>query len=102
MFWSPHLLGRDPRSWREPLEFRPERFFGTGTTAPSHAWMPFGAGACQCMGFGLALMQCTIVLARLAQRLDISHELESMPSPRGGITMHPDGGVPVSLCSVLF
>jgi cytochrome P450 len=60
--WSPYLTGRDPTCWRDPERFDPERHLDGGDGAPAElAWLPFGRGPRSCIGFGLALMQLTLI-----------------------------------------
>ena len=43
--WSPHLAGRDPNTWTDPLRFHPDRHLQltpAQKTATEQAWVPFG------------------------------------------------------------
>ncbi len=97
VLYSPYLLGRDPASWAEPLAFRPDRFLDPETPVLQDAWVPFGSGPRQCIGFGLAMMQLATVLARCAQRITFAPVTGPVPRPVGAITSHPEGGVPVAI-----
>jgi cytochrome P450 len=98
ILWSAHLAGRDPRAWTDPLRFDPDRFL-----APSHekgeladiAWVPFGRGARNCIGFALAQMELTLIIARVAQRLDVSTTSTQIPRPIGMVVNRPAGGAPM-------
>ena len=98
ILWSAHLAGRDPRAWAAPLRFDPDRFL-----APSDdqraladiAWMPFGRGARNCIGFALAQMELTLIVARIAQRLDITSTASEIPRPVGMVVNRPAGGAPM-------
>jgi cytochrome P450 len=46
-------------------------------------------------GFALAQMELTLILARLAQRLDISPTSTVVPEPVGLIVSQPTGGAPM-------
>lgn len=73
--WSPHLAGRDPRSWPDPLRFDPDRHLDPTLEQAAHAkmaWVPFGGGSRNCIGFALAQIELTLVVARLAQRLHVA------------------------------
>jgi cytochrome P450 len=91
---SPFLLHRHPAHWREPEVFLPERF---ERAESPHAFLPFGAGPRTCIGRNLALQQsllvCTLALCRL--RLVAQREVELPTSP--GLTLRPQGGLPVQL-----
>ncbi len=96
--WSAHLAGRDPDSWPDPLRFDPDRFLDLTPeqrTAADAAWVPFGHGARNCIGFALAQMELTLILARLAQRVDLTPTTDTIPEPTGMVVNQPTGGVPM-------
>ncbi|KAK9081616.1 LOW QUALITY PROTEIN: hypothetical protein Syun_031399 [Stephania yunnanensis] len=57
-------IGRDPVSWNEPNEFRPERFVDKVVDVKGHHFelLPFGAGRRMCPGYllGLKVIQSTL------------------------------------------
>ncbi|MCZ7537103.1 MAG: cytochrome P450 [Acidimicrobiia bacterium] len=97
ILWSAYLAGRDATAWTDPLEFRPDRFVEATAEQKSLAdisWVPFGRGARNCIGFALAQMELTLIVARLAQRLSIS-ATGPVPPPRGMVVNRPEGGAPM-------
>ena len=96
VMYSPYLLGRDARSWDDPLEFRPARFEGKAVADARNdpAWAPFGRGTRSCIGFALAQMEMTLIPSRLAQRLDIELVGAEIPKPCGIVVSRPAGGLP--------
>ncbi len=93
--WSPHLAGRDPDSWTDPLRFDPDRFVNMTPDqklASDQAWVPFGRGPHMCIGFALAQMELTLVIARLAQRLHLTPTSTEIPHPVGMVVNRPTGG----------
>lgn len=98
ILWSAHLAGRDPRAWREPLRFDPDRFLARSDDQKALAdiaWVPFGRGARNCIGFALAQMELTLIIARIAQRLDIASIASEIPRPVGMVVNRPAGGAPM-------
>ncbi len=95
--WSPHLAGRDPSAWPNPLLFDPDRFTDLTKEQKAisdRAWIPFGRGPHMCVGFGLAQMELTLIIARLAQRLDLVPMSNETPRPIGMVVNRPLGGEP--------
>jgi cytochrome P450 len=100
ILWSPYLTGRDPDAWTDPLRFDPDRWL-TETDEQKqladHAWAPFGGGARNCIGFALAQMELTIMLARCAQRFEITPAGTVEPKPVGMVVNRPMGGAPMKV-----
>lgn len=93
--WSPYLAGRDPAHWVEPLRFDPDRFANLTPEQKmlsDQAWLPFGRGPHSCLGFALAQMELTLIVARLAQRVDVTAENSDLPRPLGLVVNRPEGG----------
>ena len=98
VLWSAYLSGRDPSAWTDPLRFDPDRFVDLTDeqrTIADHAWVPFGRGARNCIGFALAQMELTLIISRLAQRLDVHPTQPEMPRPVGMVVNRPSGGTPM-------
>jgi cytochrome P450 len=98
VLWSAYLVGRNPGAWADPLRFNPDRFVALDDTqkiASNQGWIPFGGGARNCIGFALAQMELTIILARFAQRLDLTATSHDIPRPQGMVVNRPVGGVPL-------
>ena len=61
---------RNPRFWREPEAFRPERWSNGETEGlPRGAYFPFGGGNRICIGESFAWTEAVLVLAALARRI---------------------------------
>lgn len=98
VLWSAHLAGRDPDAWTDPLTFDPDRFVDVAPEQKALAdiaWVPFGRGARNCIGFALAQMELTLIIARLAQRLDLEPVTRTLPRPVGMVVNRPSGGAPM-------
>jgi len=97
ILWSAHLSGRDPDVWDDPLRFNPDRFHNMTEdqqAGADAAWVPFGGGRRNCIGFALAQMELTLLIARFAQRLDVTPPATGKPGPVGMVVNRPQGGVP--------
>ena len=94
---APQIVAhRDPRFWEDPLRFDPERFTEENKSRrPRFCYFPFGAGARQCIGEGLAWMEGVLILASVANRWKLSlpagapQKLPLWPA----ISLRPKGGV---------
>ena len=50
-----------------------------------------------CIGFALAQMELTLMIARFAQRLDLTATADEVPKPRGTVVNRPIGGAPFTV-----
>lgn len=107
--WSPHLAGRDPRCWPDPLHFDPDRHLALTdeqAALAKMAWVPFGGGSRNCIGFALAQIELTLTVARLAQRLRLTPDVDDRRpgSARTGVPRptrrsRPSGGARLNVSS---
>jgi cytochrome P450 len=67
VLYSIYLTHRDPRYWRSPANFIPERFASEQARQP-YTFLPFGGGARNCIGMVFAQVEAKIVLARILQQ----------------------------------
>jgi cytochrome P450 len=90
---SQYLVHRDPRWFEDPLAFRPERFAREAARPAPWTYFPFGGGKRACIGRSFALLEGVLVLATLAQEVelevDLARPLELLPQ----MTLRPRGGV---------
>ncbi|XP_047330749.1 flavonoid 3'-monooxygenase-like [Impatiens glandulifera] len=69
-------ISRDPKSWADPLEFKPERFLPGGEKSNADIRgndfevIPFGAGRRICAGMSLGLRMVQILTASLVHAFD--------------------------------
>lgn len=89
------LAQHNPAVWKDPEEFRPERF-GPGGEYEQHAkiglvWAPFGSGARQCIGMNFSLAEQRVVLAMLLRKFTWSLPEDSIH--RGHIVFAPGIGL---------
>ena len=98
--WSPYLAGRDPNTWTDPDDFDPDRYLtltDEQKAATDRAWMPFGRGPHMCLGYALAQMELVLMIARFAQRLDLTPTSRVVPDPKGMVVNRPVGGAPFTV-----
>ncbi len=92
---SQWVLHRDPRYWTEPETFAPERFAGGSAPVPSHCYLPFGGGDRVCIGQHLAILEATLALAMIVQRLQLSVVPGTTVRPQALVTLRPENGMPM-------
>ena len=92
------VLHRDPRWWREPRRFLPERWLdGLEERLPRYAYIPFGGGPRICIGNRFAMLEAVLILATVAQRFRLRTTAPEPPVPFTSITLRPATGVPVRI-----
>jgi cytochrome P450 len=84
-FW---LLHRDPDRWHAPDSFDPSRFL-SGAQPGRFDYLPFGIGPHVCIGAQLALLEATIVLARLMRDNVLVPVGDAPVLPVGVLTTRP-------------
>jgi cytochrome P450 len=98
---APQIVAhRDPRFWENPLRFDPNRF-SEENKAGRHrfCYFPFGAGARQCIGEGLAWMEGVLMLASVVRdwRLSLPENAPRVLPVRPAISLRPRAGVSLTL-----
>lgn len=79
-----YAIGRDPKTWHDPLEFCPERFIGSEVDYQGNdfEYIPFGAGRRICPGMTLATRVVRLIMASLVHtfewRLPAGMQLEDL------------------------
>ena len=69
-----HAIHSNPRVWRDPYTFDPERFSPERAEDKSHryAWMPFGGGVHKCIGLYFAQIEIKTIMHHLLRNFDWS------------------------------
>ena len=65
---SIYLTNRNPRVYREPDEFRPERFLDSAPE--TFSWIPFGGGIRRCIGAAFAQLEMKLILRTVLSELE--------------------------------
>ena len=91
-----YALHRHRRLWTDPDAFDPDRF-EPGRSKDRHrfAFIPFGGGPRVCIGMGMAITECLVILATLLPRVRLRPTVPSLPGTRLRVTLRPVGGVPM-------
>ena len=89
------VINRNPDSYPDPDEFRPERFLDA-RPAP-YAWVPFGGGMKRCIGASFAMCELTTVLHTLLRegRLEPVSRRPERPRGRAAPVLVPRNGTRV-------
>ncbi|WCJ37093.1 cytochrome P450 family 71 subfamily B polypeptide 2 [Euphorbia peplus] len=65
-------IGRDPKSWKDPERFYPERFDDSSIDFKGNdfEFLPFGAGKRICPGITMAMVNIELIIARMLYHFD--------------------------------
>lgn len=64
-------LHRNPKYWKNPDEFIPERFLGDQKKESMQYFYPFGAGPRMCIGAGFAIYEMCLTIAQIVKKYNI-------------------------------
>jgi cytochrome P450 len=92
------LLHRDPRYFKDPLRFDPDRFLPEREALiPRYAYFPFSGGRRVCIGNHFALTEGQIILDTLAKRFTMELVSRRAMKFQPLITLRPKGGIRMKL-----
>jgi cytochrome P450 len=93
---SSWVLHTQASLYEDPMAFDPQRWLDGRTDGlPRHAYLPFGGGPRICVGNHFAMMEASLVLATLAQRLRFERT-ERDPLPlQYAVTLRPARPLPM-------
>lgn len=88
---SQMVMHHKPEYWGDPENFRPERWLEPDfeKSLPRHAYMPFGGGARVCIGNHFAMMEAILIMATMAQTVDMELEMAAPLEVQPAVTMRP-------------
>ena len=90
----PYVTHRNPRYWKNPEAFDPQRFSAAERDSrPKYAYYPFGGGPRVCLGKAFALMEAKLYLAMLTQRMALDLVLGQQLDAEPMISLRPKGGI---------
>lgn len=100
MIISPYVVHRKDEFWRNPLDFRPERF-DPDQESKHHrfSYIPFGGGPRLCIGNQFAAVEAHLIIAMITQKC----RLELAQDPGGVkvdalVTLRPQSGLSMIPC----
>ncbi len=100
LIMSQWLKHRDPRCFKDPGSFIPDRWRGEETKQlPKFVYFPFGGGPRICIGSSFALMEAVLVLATVWQKFRLSAPSNYIVQPWPAITLYPKGGIALQIQS---
>ena len=87
---APWILHRHRRRWSHPERFDPTRFLPGAAPIDRFAYLPFGIGPRICIGAQFALIEATLVLARLVASFRLELVGPKRVTPVAVVTTVPD------------
>ncbi|HEY1847945.1 MAG TPA: cytochrome P450 [Opitutaceae bacterium] len=90
------VLHRHKLFWKDPSEFRPERFLPENADKVDRfAYIPFGTGPRVCLGKHLGLLEATLLFAMTARSFRLRLKPGASVEPLGRMTLRPRWGMPM-------
>ncbi|WP_264519756.1 cytochrome P450 [Flavobacterium sp. N1994] len=71
-------LHRNPKYWKDPEVFNPERFLGEQKKESMTYFYPFGAGPRMCIGFGFAIYEMCLALSYIVKKYTITSQHQNI------------------------
>lgn len=94
LFMSQYSMHRSRTYYKDPDQFRPERFeHDFVKTLPAYAYFPFGGGPRVCIGNNFALMEAAMILAVVGQKYKLRLVSSEPVEPEPLITLRIKGGL---------
>jgi cytochrome P450 len=90
-----YLMHRRADIYRDPLEFKPERFLG-GADAGAYTWIPFGGGVRRCVAASFAQLEIKRVIEVVLREFDLRPAISGdEEAARSSVSFAPGGGARV-------
>ncbi len=91
---SPHVIHQNPRYWKDPATFDPDRFAPDARERRAKfAYIPFGGGPRSCIGANFAMMEMQIAITALLQSFDLEIAQDTPVEREAVISIRPKGGI---------
>lgn len=98
---SPYITHRDPRYWKNPEEFIPERFLEGDplfNKAPKNTFIPFSIGRRNCIGSRFALLEMANFTINFIQKYRVTTNQKNV-GVKGFVTLKSDKPIKISISS---
>ncbi|AHB48118.1 cytochrome P450 [Hyphomicrobium nitrativorans NL23] len=83
----------NPRFWKDPEEFIPERWMDKTQKQVKYSYVPFGAGKRSCIGGAMSQVENTLALSILLRRFRPEYVGLEPPGLNATVTLTPRGGL---------
>ncbi|MFN8532409.1 MAG: cytochrome P450 [Dehalococcoidia bacterium] len=96
--FAPYTIHRRTDIYPDPERFDPDRFLPENEARiPRHGFLPFGGGPRICIGNQFAMMEGQLLLATIAQRVELSLVPGYQVEPDPQLTLRIKGGLPMTV-----
>ena len=98
IFISNYTLHRDPRYWKNPAVFNPDRFSPEQVKNRNRMfYLPFGAGPRMCIGNHFAMMEMQLILSTLINKFEFELIENQEIIPQALVTLKPKFGIKMKI-----
>ena len=95
---SPLLMGRNPKTWKDPYDFIPERFeLNNFMDLNPFAFMSFSAGPRNCIGQKFAMLEMKSTISKVLRHFEIESEPGFEPALKPEIVLKSSNGIKLRL-----
>ncbi len=97
LYVFPYVTQRDPRFFKNPESFDPERFSPTRSAEIlPYSYIPFGGGPRVCIGEKFSMMEMILIVATVLQKVKLAAD-QGAVEPEPLIAIRPKGGLRVEV-----
>lgn len=89
----PWVLHRSEQHWKNALSFEPERFFHRSKNSEDYTFIPFARGPRGCIGEDLAMVEASLILARMVESFEWKLSPGFYPIPIHQLTLRSSNGM---------
>ena len=94
---QPWVTQRDPRWWKDPRDWTPERFIGRVERPGDFTFFPFARGPRSCIGEELARTEAMLILATMIESYEWNLAPGFVPRPVHHLTLQSRNGLLIQL-----